>query len=85
MPVSMAQKVARPKNAVVNSNIINAVFTAATRSKNPQKRAVRHTKLPTTTKGMSIIANPERVLVTNRQVRSTGRVCISPTARELYR
>ena len=31
------------------------------------------------------LASPERVLVTKSPVRSTGRVCISPTLRLLYR
>ena len=61
------------------------VITTAVRSRNPQMRAMRQEKPPTTKKGISSAASPDRVLVTKMQVRSTGRACIIPTARPSYR
>ena len=79
----MAHSVPMPKNSSVQNSTASTVFTTATRSKNPQASASRHNSPPVTAKGIRIMASPERVLVMNRQVRSTGRVCISPTDRAL--
>lgn len=47
-PVSMAQKVARPKKSRVMKATASTVFITAARSKNPQNRAMRQLNAPTT-------------------------------------
>ena len=84
-PVSMAHSVARPKNRTASKMTAATVLTAARRLKNPNASASRHSSPPTTRNGMPSITRPDRALVTNRHVRSTGSVCISPTALGEYR
>ncbi len=81
----MAHRVARPKNSRAIKTTAATVLTKATGWKKPKISATRLINPPTTAKGTAIMVRPDTVLVTKRHVRSTGRVCISPTARGEYR
>ncbi len=61
------------------------VTSRPTGSKSPKAAEMRTHSAPVTAKGISSMVRPERKFVTNSPSRRTGRVCISPTLRALYR